>query len=280
MQAVVDAVSRDEGIVDEVPAWCEVADDGMFVVGGETDQPLITIGWWEWGPWFEAHIQHSVAELVPDAQVSFDWEVLDEDSWEAPDRIEKHGRRLPPVPAAPLAVWQDLAERLARVLADMPADAYLILEAAGNRYTQIVTAPGEMYCEAVSNHYLDPPYRMSAEQEAGMRARGWSEPPNIGAANWAKALNLPLSCDDYTNVADAVIHALSTTLSVPAPTDLQVQAWREGLSQVFPVEALSLTRVPRPYESIRLARMPRTKQPRLVGVARRFWRRARIRRTP
>ena len=113
-----------------------------------------------------------------------------------------------------------------------------------------------------------------------MRAGGWSEPSNIGAANWAKHLYVPLSCDDYTNVADAVIHVLSTTLSVPAPTDLQVQAWREGLSQVFPVEALGLTRVPRPDESIRLARMPRTKQPKLVGVARRFWRRARIRRTP
>nr|WP_157184913.1 hypothetical protein [Nocardia niigatensis] len=107
---------------------------------------------------------------------------------------------------------------------------------------------------------------MSAEQEALMRARGWSKPPDNGTVNWAKDLYPPSSSDDYTNL-DAVIHVLSATLSVPAPTDLQVQAWRDGLSQVFPVEVLGLTRVPRPYQSIRLARMPRRKQPKLLGIA-------------
>ncbi|MFJ9370319.1 TY-Chap domain-containing protein [Nocardia sp. NPDC101769] len=280
VQAVVDAVSRDEGILYEVPAWCEMADDGMYVVRGETDQPLITNGWWEWGPWFEAHIQHSVAELVPDAQVSFDWEVPDEEDLEVPDRVEEHRPMLPPMPATPPADWQDFAGRLVRVLADMPDHAYLILQASGNRYTQIATSPGEMYCEATSNRYLDPPYRMSAGQEALMRARGWSEPPDNGTVNWAKDLNPPSSPDDYANLADAVIHALSTALSVRAPTDLQVQAWRDGLSQVFPVEVLGLPRVPRPYKSIQLARMPRKKQPKLLSTAQKLLRRARFRRTP
>ncbi|WP_327140650.1 TY-Chap domain-containing protein [Nocardia sp. NBC_01327] len=278
--AAVDAVLLHERVYYEVPTYCEAFDDGIFVVRGETDPaPMSITRWYKWGPRFEAQIEHSVAELVPDARVTIDWGLPDQD-WELPDpaRDLGDGRRLQPELAAPPVDWPDLADRLARVLAGMPADGYLTLRATDDRYAQIVHWPGEIYCEVASNRTLDPRHRMSEEQEALMSAHGWSEPPGNGTENWAKELHPPLTSSDYTELTEDVVWALSGALAIAAPIDLEVQAWRDGLSQAFAVDALGLNRLPRPCRSRVFADAPPRKQSKLSAIATRYLRRNSVRR--
>ncbi len=275
--AAVDAVLLHERVRYEVATYCEVFDDGKVVVRGETDAPMIINRWHKWGPGFEAQIEHSVAELAPDAHVAIDWGFPDED-WELPDPPEDlgNGRRLQPERPAPPIDWPDLADRLARVLASMPADAYLILGVADGGYAQVFQQPGKFYCEVASNRMLDPRNRMSDEQEALMSAHGWSEPPGNGTENWEKKLYPPLTSSDYTELAEDIVRALSSALAIAAPIDLEVQAWRDGLSQAFAVDALGLNRLP-PRCSVSADASPR-KRFKLSGIARRYLRRNRTRR--
>ncbi|MEV6098452.1 hypothetical protein [Nocardia sp. NPDC051981] len=279
VHAAVDAVLLHERVYYEVPTYCELTDGGTFVVFGGTDpDPLIITRSDKWMPLLEAQIKRSVAELVPDARVAIDWGFPDED-WELPSlpRDLGRGRRLEPEPVAPPVDWRDFADRLARVLADMPVDAYLSLRATGNRYAQVVrsreASHGAMYCEVASNRSVDPQYRMSVEQEALIAAHGWSPPPGNGVENWAKELHAPLTTNDYIDLAEAIAHALSTALSVATPADLKVQAWRDGLSQAFSVEALGLGRLPRPSGSRPLSRTPLKRQSKLLSLTRRYLRR-------
>ncbi|MFB7719449.1 hypothetical protein [Nocardia sp. NPDC056100] len=270
--AAVDAVLLHERVYYEVPTYCEAFEDGRFVVRGETDPaPMGITRWFKWGPRFEAQIEHTVAELVPDARVAIDWGFPDED-WELadPPRDLGTGRRLEPQLAAPPVEWSDLADRLARVLSDMPADAYLTLRATDGRYAQVVHRPGEVYCEVASNRTLDLRHRMSEEQEDFMSAHGWSEPPGNGTENWAKELHQPPTSSDYTELAQDVTTALSSALAIAAPVDLKVQAWRDGLSQAFAVDALGLNRLPRPDRLRVFADAPPRKRLKLPGIATRY----------
>ena len=44
-------------------------------------------------------------------------------------------------------------------------------------YVQFIATPrGELYCEAVGNHYLDPDFRIDQEAELTLIGLGWSSP--------------------------------------------------------------------------------------------------------
>ncbi|MEV6072619.1 hypothetical protein AB0L82_39270 [Nocardia sp. NPDC052001] len=270
VQAAVTAVLLHEEVVHEIPTCCEVMDDGMYVVRAETDPgSLLVNGWSTWGSRLEAQIAHTVADLAPDARVTFDWGVPDQ-GVELSDLVGERGRRLPTELVDPPVDWADLANRLANVLAAMPDFAYLTLRAADGRYVQVVSPTGEMYCEVASNHSLDPNCRMSAAQQALMSEQGWSAPLGNGTVNWSKELHQPVAASDRTALAEDVVRALSTALAIPAPTDLQVQAWRDGLSQAFAVEVLGLSRLPRPLLSRIQAYTPPRKRPTVIGLASRL----------
>ena len=62
--------------------------------------------------------------------------------------------------------------------------------------------PAELYSEAVSNEYLEAPYKLSAKQESTLRKLGWNDPGDVSSAtivsatspNWWRVF--PLGSDD------------------------------------------------------------------------------------
>ncbi|MGW4245857.1 TY-Chap domain-containing protein [Nocardia sp. NPDC004722] len=278
VQAAVDAVLLHEDVYDAVGTYYYVADDGMFVVCADTGPwPLLLNGWGVWREWFDAQIECSVAEVAPDARVSIEWGIPHE-GIELPDLVEEPGYRVRTRELAdPPADWSELADRLARVLCEMPTGAYLILTTTDRRYAQVGHQPGEMSCEVVSNRCLDPHQHMPAERGATLSAHGWSEPPGNGTENWAKYVDSPVAQQECARLAGDIVRALSTALAVGAPADLRIEAWRDGLSQTFAVDRLGLTRLPTPDGARRLAYALRKKQSEVPGRASRWLHRARIR---
>ncbi|MGH3097094.1 MAG: suppressor of fused domain protein [Streptosporangiales bacterium] len=117
----------------------------------------------------------------------------------------------PPSPAAPGAAqdpWNSVLDgaqqRLARLV---ETDGYLVVEeAVTGYYVQFASSRwrGTLVCEAVSNQFLPPGRRLSAEQEQRMRALGWS-PPGQGEAsgswNHARTLRTPVKVAGVARVA-------------------------------------------------------------------------------
>ena len=99
---------------------------------------------------------------------------------------------------------------------------YLLLEGSPSGYVQFPRPsekrlpqgelPVELFSEAVSNEYLEAPYKLSAEQESTLRKLGWNDPGDVSYAtisatspNWWRVF--PLGSDDRFNEIAAAAHA-------------------------------------------------------------------------
>ncbi|MFF5449611.1 hypothetical protein [Streptomyces sp. NPDC012888] len=69
---------RDEGIENQV-GFGVVAEDGAFLVTGESQWPLIITRFYLWQPKFEKYFDMAVKEAAPDAKVALVWGYPDEE---------------------------------------------------------------------------------------------------------------------------------------------------------------------------------------------------------
>ena len=90
-----------------------------------------------------------------------------------------------PVEDATDAEIIEALEKLARDAID--AGTFVILEAdtARNYYIQFAVQDGGMYCEAVSNQYLEPEHQLDDEQTIALEHLGWREGEYEGQ-NWVR----------------------------------------------------------------------------------------------
>ena len=90
-----------------------------------------------------------------------------------------------PVEDATDAEIIEALEKLARDAID--AGTFVILEAdtARNYYIQFAVQDGGMYCEAVSNQYLEPEHQLDDEQTLALENLGWREGESEGQ-NWVR----------------------------------------------------------------------------------------------
>lgn len=90
-----------------------------------------------------------------------------------------------PVEDATDAEIIEALEKLARDAID--AGTFVILEAdtARNYYIQFAVQDGGMYCEAVSNQYLEPEHQLDDEQTIALENLGWREGESEGQ-NWVR----------------------------------------------------------------------------------------------
>lgn len=138
----------------------------------------------------------------------------------------------------PTRASDEIAE-IARALRQQTVECrdFLILEAAGsnNYFVQFPSPsekrlppgelPLELFSEAVSNEFLEPPNRLSVNQEGRLRTLGWSDPgPVRFSAGWTISPNwwriFPLGSDDRFQEIAATVHA----------TLVEVYGHRGGLS--------------------------------------------------
>jgi hypothetical protein len=148
------------------------------------------------------------------------------------------GRR--PVSAA----WPAFHERLTETLRAMTEDQYLIVtRKETNRFVQFA-AQGfyGLRAEVVCNSFLSGPERLTDEDEAMLRAFGWSVPtsgPGVGpefdpdgSPNFFTEWDDPV---DHAEVATLAVRTLIEVLDVPHPGCLEYTAFDfEGNTLVLP----------------------------------------------
>ncbi|MFF2556479.1 DUF6301 family protein [Nocardia sp. NPDC058058] len=142
--------------------------------------------------------------------------------------------------------WPEFTARLAPALGDLPIDSVVSFRATGNRYVQLGRnsklghSSVEVWCEVVSNEFLEIDHRMSAADEATMVTRGWEAPTVEGSANWYREIPSPPSELERIQLAEEITAALSTTLHIGTPAQLTVEAWAGAPTNPFDVSALGL----------------------------------------
>lgn len=138
--------------------------------------------------------------------------------------------------------WKQLSTNLALTLTRMPADGFLILGAAGNRFIRFRMMPRWLWCEITHNDQLaDDQFRMTAESETILTEQGWYLPPESVSDNWFKHVNWPSRYHEYQVVADECTTAIHEFLHVDSPTELTVKSWVAHSSKTFNTELLGLT---------------------------------------
>ncbi|MEU0539158.1 DUF6301 family protein [Nocardia sp. NPDC005978] len=135
------------------------------------------------------------------------------------DRRHEGARR-----RAALGGWGRLTADLAVLVDTLPADAHVVLSAAGGRYVQLTTGDGELCAELSRSEFIDPTWRYGADVEQVLRSRGWSAGPE---SNWSCCISRVAG---RTAVSGFVIRAVEAlrTLGVAATTDLVADGWIDG----------------------------------------------------
>src|SRR5262245_16478005 len=101
-----------------------------------------------------------------------------------------------------------IAAALSKLVDDgIEAGAFVILEPeasdGSNYYIQFALDSDRLYCEAVSNEYLEPPYTLDDEQMGVLENLGW-RPPEHEGQNWFRTFR-PSSPEDYDEIV-ALVH--------------------------------------------------------------------------
>src|SRR5512137_1720067 len=118
-----------------------------------------------------------------------------------------------PAALAPLSRWDVFERDLASTLSVLK-DEFLILSAkVGTRFIQFNARPDEgVFCETVSNSFLDPSAKLDDAQVAALAALGWSAPtrgpdepppaiPPRGSPNFFREFPSPFSCPEIARFA-------------------------------------------------------------------------------
>ncbi|MEU8239043.1 hypothetical protein AB0C07_12415 [Actinoplanes missouriensis] len=123
--------------------------------------------------------------------------------------------------------WEELTEQLADRLPRLEVGDVVILEAPGNRYTELVQLTDGLGLDAVSNNFLPPDGRLAPEQEAGLRAKGWQPPDEPGELNWwLRIKKWPLHSRDAASIAALMVSTLREVYGVASPSELELRAFK------------------------------------------------------
>src|SRR3954453_11882534 len=105
---------------------------------------------------------------------------------------------------------QEIAQALHKLVADrVQAGTYVILEGDPERnyYIQFALQGDRLFCEAVSNQYLEPEDQLSDAQLRTLENLGWREPEYEGQ-NWFRTFR-PTTPDDYAQIVSRVRRAFT-----------------------------------------------------------------------
>jgi len=118
-----------------------------------------------------------------------------------------------------------------------------------------VLADEGVFCESVSNAYLDPAENLDAGQVAGLLSLGWAAPthapdspspvsaPN-GSPNFFRVFPTPYACAEIARFA---VRTLTDFLRIPSPDDLEYKAFDDsGHGVTFPVLPINPAPAPPP----------------------------------
>jgi hypothetical protein len=103
------------------------------------------------------------------------------------------------------ATDEQIKEALEKLVADgISAGAFVVLDAdqSRNYYIQFAFQDGRLYCEAVSNQYLEPGDQLNDGQLAALENLGWREPEHE-AQNWFRVFR-PDSPTDFAEIVQLV----------------------------------------------------------------------------
>ena len=125
------------------------------------------------------------------------------------------------------SAWAELIEELADRLPRLELDDVVILKASGNRYTELFQLKDGLALDAVSNTFLPPDGRLTAEQETEMRTKGWQPPDEPDQPNWWLLFpKWPLHSRDAAWIAELMVSTLRDVYGVADPAEIGVRAFK------------------------------------------------------
>lgn len=128
-----------------------------------------------------------------------------------------------------------IAEAIQKLMEDgIDAGTYVVLEAdpSRNYYIQFAVQGGRLFCECVSNQYLDPENQLSAEQLSLLANLGWRE-PETATQNWFRTYR-PSAPADYAAIVKDVRNAFATVYRIAPDAEIEMTCSWDG--QVFAPE--------------------------------------------
>ncbi|MFF2085470.1 hypothetical protein ACFVVM_16980 [Nocardia sp. NPDC058176] len=136
------------------------------------------------------------------------------------------------------ADWRNLSTALALTLSGMPTKGYLIVKAAGERFSRFFVGEPELWCEIVHNDNLGADFQMPDQFEDRLRGGGWCPPSKGRSDNWHLLVGWPVRYRTYEMLADQVVEAFRQGLHVATPFELEVESWVEDSDKEFPTSEL------------------------------------------
>jgi hypothetical protein len=126
-----------------------------------------------------------------------------------------------------MSSWEELTEQLAARLPRLEIDDVIILiQEAGNRYTQLIQLKNGLALEAVANVALPQDGQLTVEQERELQRKGW-QPPERPRHNWWHEVNKwPLHSRDAASIAELMVSTLRDVYRVASPSDIEVRSFR------------------------------------------------------
>jgi hypothetical protein len=123
---------------------------------------------------------------------------------------------------------QSIAAALAKLVDDeLVAGTFVILEPVGSYYyIQFAFDGGRLFCEAVSNEYLEEPHTLDDEALRILENLGW-RPPEYEGQNWFRTFK-PTSPEDYDEVVALAHRAFREVYGVPDDTPIGMKTSWEG----------------------------------------------------
>ena len=163
-------------------------------------------------------------------------------------------------PSAPLASWEAFEKALASALSVLADESLVVSARMGNRFVQFHACPDEgVFCEAVSNAYLDPAERLDDGQLAALLSLGWSAPTRApdsqspasapkGSPNFFREFPTPYACSEIARFA---VRTLTEVLRIPSPDGLEYRAFDDsGHGVTFPVLPIDPAPAPPPRAKV------------------------------
>jgi hypothetical protein len=161
-----------------------------------------------------------------------------------------------PARSEPLPTWDAFEQALASALSVLADESLVVTARVGNRYVQFHACPDEdLFCESVSNAYLDPAEKLDDGQLAALLSLGWSAPTRApdspssestpkGSPNFFREFPTPYACSEIARFA---VRTLAEVLHIPSPADLEYRAFDgSGHGVAFPVLPIDPAPAPPP----------------------------------
>jgi len=161
-----------------------------------------------------------------------------------------------PAALAPLSGWEAFEQALAAALSVLADESLIVSARVGNRFVQFNACPDEgVFCESVSNAYLDPAEKLDEGQVAALLSLGWAGPTHApdspspvsapkGSPNFFREFPNPYACAEIAHFA---VRTLTEVLRIPSPDDLEYKAFDDsGHGVTFPVLPIDPVQAPPP----------------------------------